>query len=106
MEAQLSDVLLTTVYEQIGGHMKYIGHTPFNDERYGGDKVLNGTTFTKYKQFVENCFEIAPRANLHAKSLAFTQPITKERLTFETELPQDMQTVIEKWRGYVASRKE
>jgi 23S rRNA pseudouridine1911/1915/1917 synthase len=91
---------------QIRAHMKYIGHTLFNDERYGGDRLLKGTTFTKYKQFVENCFEIAPRANLHAKSLAFTQPITKERLTFETALPDDMQTVLEKWRGYIASRKE
>ncbi|MCF8463495.1 MAG: RluA family pseudouridine synthase, partial [Flavobacteriales bacterium] len=91
---------------QIRAHMKFIGHTLFNDERYGGDRLLKGTTFTKYKQFVENCFEIAPRACLHAKSLAFTQPITKERLTFETDLPDDMETVLEKWRGYIASRKE
>ncbi len=91
---------------QIRVHMKHIGHTLFNDERYGGDRLLKGTTFTKYKQFVENCFLIAPRANLHAKSLAFTQPITKERLTFESDLPNDMEAVLEKWRGYVASRKE
>ncbi len=91
---------------QIRAHMKYIGHTLFNDERYGGNAVLKGTTFTKYKQFVENCFEIAPRAVLHAKSLAFTQPITKQRLSFETDLPPDMQQLLEKWRGYVASRKE
>jgi 23S rRNA pseudouridine1911/1915/1917 synthase len=86
--------------------MKHIGHTLFNDERYGGNAVLKGTTFTKYKQFVENCFDIAPRAVLHAKSLAFTQPITKQRLSFETDLPPDMQLLLEKWRGYVASRKE
>ena len=91
---------------QIRAHMKYIGHTLFNDERYGGNAVLKGTTFTKYKQFVENCFDIAPRAVLHAKSLAFTQPITKQRLSFETDLPPDMQLLLEKWRGYVASRKE
>lgn len=91
---------------QIRAHMKYIGHTLFNDERYGGNAVLKGTTFTKYKQFVENCFDIAPRAVLHAKSLAFTQPISKQRLTFETDLPPDMQLLLEKWRGYVASRKE
>ena len=91
---------------QIRVHMKHIGHPLFNDERYGGDRLLKGTTFTKYKQFVDNCFQIAPRANLHAKSLGFTQPITKERLTFETALPEDMETVLEKWRGYIASRKE
>jgi 23S rRNA pseudouridine1911/1915/1917 synthase len=91
---------------QIRAHMKHIGHTLFNDERYGGNAVLKGTTFTKYKQFVENCFDIAPRAVLHAKSLAFTQPITKQRLSFETDLPPDMQLLLEKWRGYVASRKE
>ena len=91
---------------QIRAHMKHIGHALFNDERYGGDKILKGTTFTKYKQFIENCFEIAPRAALHAKSLAFTQPATKERLQFETDLPEDMQTVIEKWRVYVSSRPE
>lgn len=91
---------------QIRAHMKHIGHTLFNDERYGGDRALKGTTFTKYTQFIQNCFEIAPRAVLHAKSLAFTQPITKERLTFDTDLPPDMSELLEKWRGYIASRKE
>ena len=91
---------------QIRAHMKYIGHTLFNDERYGGEKVLKGTTFTKYKQFIQNCFDAAPRPALHAKSLAFTQPITKERLSFETDLPDDLQTVLEKWRVYIANRKD
>jgi 23S rRNA pseudouridine1911/1915/1917 synthase len=91
---------------QIRAHMKHLGHPLFNDERYGGDKILKGTTFTKYKQFIENCFAIAPRAALHAKSLGFTQPMTKERLHFETDLPEDLQTVLEKWRVYVGSRKD
>jgi 23S rRNA pseudouridine1911/1915/1917 synthase len=91
---------------QIRVHMKHIGHPLFNDERYGGDKVLKGTTFTKYKQFIQNCFEEMPRPALHARSLAFTQPITKKRLSFEAELPEDMQTVLEKWRVYIASRKD
>lgn len=90
---------------QIRAHMKHIGHPLFNDERYGGDKILKGTSFTKYKQFVQNCFDALPRPALHAKSLAFTQPTSKERLTFETDLPEDMQAVIEKWRVYIANRK-
>jgi 23S rRNA pseudouridine1911/1915/1917 synthase len=91
---------------QIRAHMKHIGHPLFNDERYGGDKILKGTTFNKYKQFIQNCFAEMPRPALHAKSLGFTQPITKERLEFKTELPEDMQAVLEKWRNYIASRKE
>lgn len=91
---------------QIRAHMKHIGHPLFNDERYGGDKILKGTTFTKYKQFIDNCFELLPRPALHAKSLGFTQPATQKRLTFETDLPDDMQQVLEKWRVYVSSRKE
>jgi len=91
---------------QIRAHMKYIGHPLFNDARYGGDKILKGTTFTKYKQFIDNCFDLLPRPALHAKSLGFTQPVTQERLSFETDLPEDMQQVLEKWKVYVASRKE
>ncbi|MCB9192544.1 MAG: RluA family pseudouridine synthase [Flavobacteriales bacterium] len=91
---------------QIRVHMKHIGHPLFNDERYGGDQVLKGTTFAKYKQFIQNCFEIMPRPALHARYLAFTQPITKERLSFEADLPEDMQSVLEKWRVYTASRKD
>ncbi len=85
---------------QIRVHMKYKGHTLFNDERYGGDKILKGTTFTKYKQFVENSFKILPRQALHAKTLGFIHPVTKKMMRFDTELPEDMQQCIEKWRGY------
>jgi len=85
---------------QIRAHMKYLGHTLFNDERYGGDQVLKGTTFTKYKQFVDNCFQILPRQALHAKTLGFIHPITGELLRFNTDLPQDMVDCIEKWRNY------
>ncbi len=85
---------------QIRVHMKHIGHTLFNDERYGGERILKGTTFTKYKQFVENCFKILPRQALHAKTLGFEHPTTGEWLSFSTEVPEDMQQCIEKWRGY------
>ncbi|MDR2121630.1 MAG: RluA family pseudouridine synthase [Flavobacteriaceae bacterium] len=85
---------------QIRTHMKYIGHILFNDERYGGNQILKGTTFTKYKQFVENCFQILPRQGLHAKSLGFIHPVTKKEMYFEAELPEDMEQAIEKWRNY------
>lgn len=85
---------------QIRVHMKHIGHTLFNDERYGGEKILKGTTFTKYKQFVENCFKILPRQALHAKTLGFVHPKTGKFLSFDSEIPQDMQDCIEKWRNY------
>lgn len=85
---------------QIRVHMKYIGHTLFNDERYGGDKILKGTTFTKYKQFVDNAFKILPRQALHAKTLGFEHPTTKEFMKFNSELPEDMIQCIEKWRNY------
>jgi len=85
---------------QIRVHMKYIGHTLFNDERYGGEKILKGTTFTKYKQFVENCFKILPRQALHAKTLGFVHPKTGKKMSFTSEIPEDMQQCIEKWRGY------
>lgn len=85
---------------QIRAHMRYIGHPLFNDARYGGDGILKGTTFTKYKQFVQNCFKILPRQALHAKSLAFTHPVSGERLYFESERPEDFAAVIEKWRAY------
>ena len=85
---------------QIRVHMKHIGHTLFNDERYGGDSILKGTTFTKYKQFVENCFKVLPRQALHAKTLGFEHPITKEFLRFDSPIPQDLQECIEKWRVY------
>jgi 23S rRNA pseudouridine1911/1915/1917 synthase len=85
---------------QIRVHMKHIGHTLFNDERYGGEKVLKGTTFTKYKQFVDNCFKVLPRQALHAKTLGFVHPTTGEFLKFETPIPDDMIQCIEKWRNY------
>ncbi len=85
---------------QIRAHFKYIGHTLFNDERYGGDRVLKGTTFTKYKQFVMNCFDVLPRQALHAKTLGFIHPKTKELMRFESKLPQDMLDCIDKWRKY------
>lgn len=85
---------------QIRVHMKHIGHTIFNDERYGGHDILKGTTASKYKQFVKNCFEICPRQALHAKTLGFVHPRTGEYMHFESELLDDMQQLIEKWRGY------
>lgn len=85
---------------QIRVHMKHIGHTLFNDERYGGDKILKGTTFTKYKQFVENCFKVLPRQALHAKTLGFEHPKTGKWLSFSSELPEDLQLCVEKWRNY------
>jgi len=86
---------------QIRAHMKYIGHPLFNDATYGGDQVLKGTSFSKYKQFVENCFAVIPRQALHAKTLGFTHPITKQRLQFDSEIPPDFKEVMEKWENYV-----
>lgn len=86
---------------QIRAHMKYIGHPLFGDTTYGGDRVLKGTKFSKYKSFVENCFKIMPRQALHAKSLGFIHPITKEYMHFDSELPQDFADVIDKWEHYV-----
>ncbi|SZD73287.1 Ribosomal large subunit pseudouridine synthase D [Candidatus Ornithobacterium hominis] len=91
---------------QIRVHMKHIGHTLFNDERYGGNQILKGTTFNKYKQFVQNCFETCPRQALHAKTLGFQHPVTKEEMKFNSEIPSDMQNLIEKWRGYAQSAIE
>jgi len=85
---------------QIRSHMKHIGHPIFSDSRYGGDKILKGTIFNKYKQFVSNCFDIMPRQALHAKSLGFIHPVTNKELYFETELPQDFQNCLKKWRNY------
>ncbi len=90
---------------QIRAHFKYIGHPLFNDERYGGNSILKGTTYTKYKQFVDNCFKVLPRQALHAKTLGFTHPITKKRLNFDSELPEDFTTCIEKWRNYTIHQK-
>ena len=91
---------------QIRAHFKYLGHPLFNDERYGGDKILKGTTFTKYRQFVENCFKVLPRQALHARTLGFEHPTTGEHLHFESPIPEDMSACLEKWRVYTRSQKE
>ena len=96
----VSCVLETGRTHQIRVHMKSIGHTLFNDERYGGHRILKGTTFTKYKQFVENCFKTLPRQALHAKTLGFRHPVKDEWMRFETPIPQDMLECMEKWRTY------
>ena len=85
---------------QIRVHMKHIGHTLFNDERYGGNMILKGTTFTKYKQFVDNCFKLLPRQALHAKTLGFTHPATGKFMEFDSDLPVDFKSCIEKWENY------
>lgn len=86
---------------QIRVHMKSIGNPLFNDSTYGGDRILRGTTFNKYKQFVDNCFQLCPRQALHAKSLGFIHPRTKKFMQFDSEIPQDMQQLLAKWEGYV-----
>lgn len=91
---------------QIRVHMSYINHPLFNDPEYGGDKILKGTTFTKYQQFVRNCFNILPRQALHARYLSFDHPLSGKRMEFETELPDDMQAVIDKWKTYIAGRDD
>lgn len=96
-------VLETGRTHQIRVHMKYIGHPLFNDDTYGGDKIVKGTVFTKYKQFVDNCFSICKRQALHAKTLGFVHPSTGEEMLFESALPDDMEQVIEKWRKYSQS---
>ncbi len=91
---------------QIRVHMKYINHPIFNDANYGGDEILRGTTFSKYRQFVMNCFKILPRQALHAKTLGFIHPVTKEKMLFDSELTDDMATAIEKWENYISNRYE
>lgn len=90
---------------QIRAHFRYIGHPLFNDEHYGGDQILKGTTFTKYKQFVQNCFKIIPRQSLHAYILGFVHPTSGEKMRFESELPEDMKQLIEKWDSYSSHRE-
>ncbi len=101
----VSCILETGRTHQIRVHMKHIGHPIFNDERYGGNLILKGTTFTKYKQFIDNCFKVLPRQALHAKTLGFVHPTTGEMMSFDTELPQDMQDCIDKWRNYSKSHE-
>jgi 23S rRNA pseudouridine1911/1915/1917 synthase len=90
---------------QIRVHMQFIGHPLFNDPEYGGDRILKGTTFTKYKQFVQNCFDVCPRHALHARTLAFDHPATGERMEFSYDIPTDMVQVMEKWERYTSSSK-
>lgn len=98
-------VLETGRTHQIRVHMKHIGHPLFNDDFYGGDKIVKGTIFSKYKQFVDNCFIICPRQALHAKTLGFTHPASGKEVFFDTDLPDDMKQVIEKWKNYVKAIK-
>lgn len=96
----LAYTLETGRTHQIRVHSSFMGHPIFNDQSYGGNRIVKGTTFSKYKQFVENCFQLMPRMALHAKSLGFTHPTTGERLYFESELPSDFAALLEKWRHY------
>ena len=98
-------VLETGRTHQIRVHMKHIGHVLFNDERYGGHEILKGTHFSKYKQFVNNCFDICPRQALHAMTLGFVHPKTGEEMFFTSELPDDMSMLIDKWRSYISNRE-
>ena len=98
-------VLETGRTHQIRVHMKHIGHPLFNDLRYGGSEILKGTYFSKYKQFVMNCFETCPRQALHAKTLGFVHPRTGEQMFFTSELPEDMTLLLEKWRAYIGNRE-
>jgi 23S rRNA pseudouridine1911/1915/1917 synthase len=91
---------------QIRVHMKYMNHPVFNDATYGGDQILRGTTFSKYKQFVHNCFKLLPRQALHAKTLGFNHPFTGEKMLFDSELPNDMASVTAKWENYIANRND
>jgi 23S rRNA pseudouridine1911/1915/1917 synthase len=97
-------VLETGRTHQIRVHFKHIGHTLFNDYRYGGDSILYGTVHNKYKQFIDNCFKLCPRHALHAKTLGVDHPLTNERMNFDSELPQDMASVIDKWAKYTSNR--
>lgn len=95
-------ILETGRTHQIRAHMRYIGHPLFSDASYGGDAILKGTTFSRYRQFVENCFEVLPRQALHARVLGFEHPITGQHLHFESPLPPDFEACLDRWRNYVA----
>lgn len=99
-------ILETGRTHQIRAHFKHIRHPLFNDAEYGGNEILKGTTFTKYKQYVNNCFAICPRQALHAKTLGFQHPATGEHMSFDSEIPDDMQQLITKWRNYTVKREE
>ena len=93
-------VLETGRTHQIRAHFRHIQHPLFNDAAYGGNQILKGTTFSKYKQFVQNCFALCPRQMLHARTLGFVHPVTQEKLSFSSPLPDDMQAVVDRWEGY------
>ena len=97
-------ILETGRTHQIRVHMKHIGHVLFNDERYGGHEILKGTRFAKYKQFVNNCFDICPRQALHAMTLGFRHPVTGQEMDFCSPLPDDMARLLDKWRSYISNR--
>jgi 23S rRNA pseudouridine1911/1915/1917 synthase len=101
----LACILETGRTHQIRVHMKYIGHPLFNDDTYGGDRIVKGTVYARYKQFVENCFVLCPRHALHARTLGFRHPVSGKDLLFEAPLPDDMDQLIEKWRQYAQTRK-
>ncbi|MBQ6300341.1 MAG: RluA family pseudouridine synthase [Bacteroidales bacterium] len=96
-------VLETGRTHQIRVHMNHIGHPLFNDARYGGDRILKGTLYTKYKQFIDNCFTLCPRQALHAKTLGFIHPVTKKKISLDSEIPSDMAALLGKWRRYAGS---
>ena len=104
MNTLVECILETGRTHQIRVHMKHIGHVLFNDERYGGHEILKGTHFSKYKQFVNNCFDTCPRQALHAMTLGFVHPATGEEMYFTSEMPEDMTLLIDKWRGYISNR--
>jgi 23S rRNA pseudouridine1911/1915/1917 synthase len=91
---------------QIRVHMKHLGHPLFNDARYGGDRILKGTVYSKFRIFAERCFDLCPRQALHAKSIAFTHPVTGERMSFDSDLPDDMQRMVDRWANYIENRKQ
>ena len=99
-------ILETGRTHQIRAHMKHLGHPLFADARYGGDRVLWGNQFSRYKQFVANCFSLCPRQALHAKTLGFVHPITGEELLFDSELPEDLTALLDRWRKYAAQVDE
>jgi len=91
---------------QIRVHFKFIGHPLFNDEQYGGNIMIKGTAFTKYKQFIDNCFKIMPRQSLHAKTLGFIHPSNGKAMQFDSDLPEDMKQLLDKWSIYTGSRSD